>query len=279
MKELMDRFGMLISRTFFDSNKIKTNWPFVPGNYFVLNAEAHVAITTLGSIKLSEEINAVKPKNLCIVGKTETENVGIEKLVKNIVSNPSIEYLMIVGQDPPKHLSGESLIALHENGIDKEKRIIDAAGRRPILANILHSEVETFRSQVQLVQMLGVDDPKSIVQKLNGLQKRNGSSKPIIIPKKTYDVETVKATDPKKIILDKAGYFVVYARQDIKVEYYSYRNELLKVIVGKDARSIYHTIIKNKWVSDLSHAAYIGKELAKAELSIKHGFEYLQDGA
>lgn len=275
----MDRFGMLISRTFFDSNKIKTNWPFVPGNYFVLNAEAHVAITTLGSIKLSEEINAVKPKNLCIVGKTETENVGIEKLVKNIVSNPSIEYLMIVGQDPPKHLSGESLIALHENGIDKEKRIIDAAGRRPILANILHSEVETFRSQVQLVQMLGVDDPKSIVQKLNGLQKRNGSSKPIIIPKKTYDVETVKATDPKKIILDKAGYFVVYARQDIKVEYYSYRNELLKVIVGKDARSIYHTIIKNKWVSDLSHAAYIGKELAKAELSIKHGFEYLQDGA
>jgi len=32
-------------------------------------------------------------------------------------------------------------------------------------------------------------------------------------------------------------------------------------------------------VSQLSHAAYLGKELAIAELSLKYGFTYVQDGA
>jgi len=38
-------------------------------------------------------------------------------------------------------------------------------------------------------------------------------------------------------------------------------------------------IINNKWVTELSHAAYLGKELTKAELSITKGFKFVQDGA
>jgi tetrahydromethanopterin S-methyltransferase subunit A len=38
-------------------------------------------------------------------------------------------------------------------------------------------------------------------------------------------------------------------------------------------------IVANGWVTELSHAAYIGKELAKAELSLKYGLKYVQDGA
>ena len=32
------------------------------------------------------------------------------------------------------------------------------------------------------------------------------------------------------------------------------------------------------WVTGLSHAAYLGKKLVKAELSLQHGFKYVQDG-
>ena len=42
--------------------------------------------------------------------------------------------------------------------------------------------------------------------------------------------------------------------------------------------SIYKTIIENGWISQLSHSAYLGRELAKAELSIKYKFKYVQDG-
>ncbi len=82
--------------------------------------------------------------------------------------------------------------------------------------------------------------------------------------------------------MDKAGYFVIVPLADrgvINVEHYSYDNSLLRTIEGTNVRAIYHTIITNGWVTELSHAAYLGKELAKAELSLQHGFKYIQDGA
>jgi tetrahydromethanopterin S-methyltransferase subunit A len=82
--------------------------------------------------------------------------------------------------------------------------------------------------------------------------------------------------------MDPSGYFVVIPqseREIITIEHYSYDNKLQHVIEGKDARSLYSTIIKNGWVTELSHAAYLGKELAKAELSIQLDFRYIQDGA
>jgi len=65
----------------------------------------------------------------------------------------------------------------------------------------------------------------------------------------------------------------------ILVEHYSYDNKFLRVIEGKNSREIYFTIISNKWVSELSHAAYLGKELTRAELSIKNNLKFVQDGA
>ena len=62
-------------------------------------------------------------------------------------------------------------------------------------------------------------------------------------------------------------------------ELYLHDNELLQTIEGKDARSLYWTIVENNWVTQLSHAAYLDKELEKAELSLVHSFKYVQDGA
>ncbi len=83
-------------------------------------------------------------------------------------------------------------------------------------------------------------------------------------------------------MLDKAGYFVVLPEAEagvITVEHYAYDNKLLRVVEGTTARAIYKTLVANGWVSELSHAAYLGRELAKAELSLRHGFKYVQDGA
>jgi tetrahydromethanopterin S-methyltransferase subunit A len=80
--------------------------------------------------------------------------------------------------------------------------------------------------------------------------------------------------------MDKAGYFVIIpsvGKKIIMVEHYSYDNRRLHTVEGKDAQSICSIIIKNKWVTDLSHAAYLGRELAKAEISLKQGVRYVQD--
>ncbi len=82
--------------------------------------------------------------------------------------------------------------------------------------------------------------------------------------------------------LDRAGYFVIVPLADrgvISVEHYAYDNALLRSIEGTTARAIYLTVIENGWIGELSHAAYLGKELAKAELSLQYGFKYVQEGA
>lgn len=49
------------------------------------------------------------------------------------------------------------------------------------------------------------------------------------------------------------------------------------VIEGSDPIAIYYTIIKNDWVSLMTHAAYLGQELEKAFLALRYGFKYVQD--
>ncbi len=96
-------------------------------------------------------------------------------------------------------------------------------------------------------------------------------------------VPTIQAPTPNDtVVLDKAGYFVILPHADkkiISVEHYAYDNTLLRNIEGTHARALYAIIIANGWVSELSHAAYLGKELAKAELSLERGLPYVQDGA
>ena len=65
----------------------------------------------------------------------------------------------------------------------------------------------------------------------------------------------------------------------INVEHYANDNTLLRVIEGRTARALYRTIIANGWVTELSHAAYLGKELARAESSLQHNLRFVQDRA
>jgi len=266
------------------------NWPPVAGEYYVFcdGPGCPVAVSTLASVELAERLARVRPRELCIVGKTETENIGIDKVVKNTVTNPTIRFLLLAGKDPKGHQSGRTLLALWENGVDKNMKVVGSPGRRPILRNVSHEEVEAFRKQVEVVDMIGCEDEERIVEKLKELSQRFGSScsceetGEITRPVRISEVPIIHAEQPAKVEMDKAGYFVILPqpeKQIIVVEHYSYDNTLQRVIDGKDARSIYWTIIRNGWVTQLSHAAYLGKELAKAELSIKLGVKYVQDGA
>lgn len=67
------------------------------------------------------------------------------------------------------------------------------------------------------------------------------------------------------------------ASESIICEHYtaeSIRNEVTK---GMNAGSIYKTAIRRGLVSRLDHAAYLGKELGKAEISLRLGGKYVQD--
>ncbi len=264
------------------------NWPPVVGEYFVLDKVASVAVSTLASVQLTDELAQRMPSGLAIVGKTETENIGIDKVIKNIVTSPTIRYLIVSGMEPKGHLTGKTLLALAENGVDENGRVIGSLGKRPVLRNVSASEIHAFREQVQVIDMIGCENPDEISAKIEELSRQvttqcscsECGGIPLISISNTPKMFATESSEA--VSMDKAGYFVIVPLIDrgiINVEHYAYDNSLLRVIEGATAREIYFMIINNSWVTELSHAAYLGKELAKAELSLQNSFKYVQDGA
>ena len=77
--------------------------------------------------------------DIAIVGTLHTENLGIERLIANVVANPHIRFVVVCGSDSRQaigHLPGQSLVALARNGLDERQRIVGAKGKRPVLRNV-----------------------------------------------------------------------------------------------------------------------------------------------
>ena len=256
------------------------------GEYHLIDRDGWIAVSTLASPELASELAERKPVGVCITGKLETENIGIEKVVRNVLALPFITYLVICGQESDGHFSGDGLVSLVRNGVDGDMKVIGARGRKCILKNLTIDEVLEFRSRVELIDMTGCMDIDLIISRIGELKVmyKTSSIKGRGNIHENIGVERVVAgeKDPYQVKLDRLGYFVILPLADkgsIVVEHYGNDNVLLHVIEGKSARNIYWTIIEKGWISELSHGAYLGKELTRAELSIVHGFQYIQDKA
>ncbi len=152
--------------------QIRAEWPLVVGDYTVLDRNGHVAVSTLGSAELGEELAEKKPRGLAMVGKTETENIGIDKIVKNVIANHALQYLVVAGKDPAGHQSGKTLLALAQNGVDEKGQIIGSPGKRPVLRNVSIAEVNAFREQVQVIDLIGCEDSAAIIDRIESLSPK-----------------------------------------------------------------------------------------------------------
>ena len=87
--------------------------------------------------------------------------------------------------------------------------------------------------------------------------------------------------------MDPKGYFLIDVdrkKKFIQVGYCKFSrlgnapiHDMIAIVKGKTAIEIVNTLIREKFVSTLQHAADMGIELHKAELSLKYGFKYIQD--
>jgi thymidylate synthase len=80
-----------------------------------------------------------------------------------------------------------------------------------------------------------------------------------------------------KMHLDPMGYFrVTLDGDEILVEHRA-EDVTLKEYRGRTAMSLQHQIARDMALSDLNHAMYLGRQLAKAEMALKEGREFVQD--
>jgi tetrahydromethanopterin S-methyltransferase subunit A len=258
-------------------------WPPLPGEYQVLDAGGHIAVCVLTSTSLMDALMAARPPQVAIVGTLHTENLGIERVITNVMANPNLLTLLVCGTDSQQrigHRPGQSLLSLMTHGVDEGGRIRGAKGRRPVLRNLPSETVETFRREVTAVDQLGEESAETILEALATVPFPNESRGPRVSAPDEPDA--VAPEPPPHLVLDPKGYFVLFPdriRKVILVEHYENDGTLARAFTGRTAHELYATIIARELVSRLDHAAYLGSELARAERSLETGEPYVQDRA
>ena len=261
-------------------------WPVLPGRYVVGNARSNLAICTLSSLDLIDKLaERLGKERFAIIGKAVTENIGIERIIKNVISNPNIRFLLICGKEPKGHWVGQALLSLKENGVDDEGRIIGAKGAMPYLKNVSREEIDQFRQQVELIDMRECEDVEEIVKRALQVASTQEVGEEVKAPERTEGIEVIEAwhDDVKEFRPDPRGWFVIdidREREEIVVEHYMGYGKDAKLhcrIRGKNAHELCATIARLGLVSRLDHACYLGRELQKAEIALKLGLRYEQD--
>ncbi len=92
--------------------------------------------------------------------------------------------------------------------------------------------------------------------------------------------EVVSAESDDDLEWDTAGWFRIGVDREeeaIVAIHYMEADKPHLVVKGRDAREVYQTILRRGLVGKYDHAAYLGKELMKAELALRLGRSYVQD--
>jgi len=79
--------------------RLGSGWPPLAGDYYVLRYSAPVAICTLNSASLAQQIARSGMPGVAIAGTMHTENLGIERVIRNTTANPNIRFLIVCGED------------------------------------------------------------------------------------------------------------------------------------------------------------------------------------
>ena len=147
------------------------DYPPEEGRYLRGNDSSPVAVAIIlntDADKIPPEIEKLVRAGIesgaALSGTVQTENIGFEKIVCNIVANTNIRYLVLGGPESEGHLTGEAMKALIKNGVDAKKRIIGSDSPHPFLFNLPMEFIERFRKQVTLIDLQFNADPDIIRQ-------------------------------------------------------------------------------------------------------------------
>jgi len=256
---------------------LSPSWPPLPGDYTVLDKDAAGAVCTLADEDLYEELRRPPLPGVALVGMLTTENLGIERLVRNVVASPRIAWLLLCGTDSRGHRAGACLAALSQNGVDSEMRIIDSPGKRARLVNLSFEEVEAFRRGTRVVPRIGLKDVGEICRLAEEIGNKPSAERAGVV----CSVPAGERVDAQPVSpADREGYFVIdvhAGKEIIRLEHHTPDHRMTVALIGSNARDLYLAAIRRGLVSRPDHAAYLGYELGRAERALTLKTRYVQD--
>ena len=227
-----------------------------------------------------------KLPEVAISGMVYTANLGITRIIMNITTNPSIRFLLICGRDSQLFKPGQSLVSLSDKGVDDKQRIIGASGYEPVLQTLTPNQIAQFRRQVEVIDWTGEEDLKALKERISDLSARNPGRfetgiRSATVPLPVESFVTIRPGGQREpLIYDPKGYFVISIEPEngeIVLRHYLPDHKPAHVMRGRGATSMLLGLLQEGLVTQLSHAGYLGEELAKAQTALQFNLRYDQD--
>jgi len=133
-------------------------WPIVAGNYKEGSTDSPVAVLIIGNGTAEVPLDKVR-----MFGTMKTENLGLEKVIVNVISEPRIRFLVVCGREEFGHFPSDAVVYLAKNGVDERGRVIGARSAIPYLTNIPRGAVERFRRQVKVIDLVHPKEAEEII--------------------------------------------------------------------------------------------------------------------
>ncbi|QSZ67105.1 tetrahydromethanopterin S-methyltransferase subunit A [Methanofollis aquaemaris] len=148
-----------------DKTSPASGWPLIKGDFHSGDANSCVAVVTMGS-HLDEQ--GICDAGAALCGSCKTENLGLEKVIANVIANPNIRFVLLCGTEVKGHLSGQTLRALHEGGLEGGK-VVGSKGAIPFIENLDDAAVKRFQEQTEIVDIMESEDLGEIKAKISEL--------------------------------------------------------------------------------------------------------------
>jgi thymidylate synthase len=179
-------------------------WPVYKDSMLVIgNPESQVAICSLWTKKelVSEKLNLGK---IAVIGNLYSPRKGISFLIRNILANPRIRYLVVCGLDNSG--SGQVLVDLFKNGFEKIQdsesdkyywRIVSDIENR-IDIEIEEEAVKSFRQGVELIDLRKESDYAKIQEVIDSLDQNLPpfAAKPLVFPAPPKEEVNIFPSEP-----------------------------------------------------------------------------------
>jgi len=149
--------------------KLNPDYPPEEGRYIRGNDASPVAVAIVLCsdadkipVEIEDLVRAGAESGAALAGTVQTPNIGLEKIVCNVVANPNIRYLILGGPESDGHSTGEAIKALLKYGVDEKMRIKNTSASHAFLYNIPAGFVDRFREQLSLIDLQFEGNPEII---------------------------------------------------------------------------------------------------------------------
>lgn len=254
-----------------------------PGGRLAAPAAVHlgaprgwVALCTLAERDLPARLALAARPAIALIGPVFTLPRGLVRLVANLAALPAIRNLLLCGRDPRGVPAREAIRRIWEAGLTPAG-YLPGLPVVPPLRNLDRRSLALVRARVRLTDLGPTRRVDRILRAAQSIPRGRGKERRRL--PRSLTIRT-PAVAPQEHGLDPTGYFVILAPtpdRRICCEHYRRDGTLTRRFLGADAAGLCRAILERRLAGTAEHAAYLGRELQKAEDALRAGLPYSQD--